>query len=183
MKGVAAAAFETESNHMASFLAARGKQASKPDVPDVAKVEAFMANEPIEVSPVNVAGHILEELLQVIGGPIPELDLDQPLRSNIQHILEDHNLELEDSVGTQGENFEHPDPHEEVDHALAKPLSPISEEGASSRILTPDQTRGPTSPRVDRASGSKRPRLSRLLVTRAQTRSMSKGPTGRSEGN
>ena len=68
-------------------------------MPDVAKVEAFLANEPIEVSPVNTAGLVLEELLQVIGGPISELDLDQPLGSNIQHILEDLNLESEDSVG------------------------------------------------------------------------------------
>ena len=52
-------------------------------MPDVVKVNSFLTNEPIEVSPVNVAGPILEELLQVIRGPILELDLDQPLGSNI----------------------------------------------------------------------------------------------------
>ena len=81
-------------------------------MPDVAKVEAFLANKPIEVSPVNAAEPILEEPLQVIVGPILELVLDQPLGSNIQHILEDLDLESEDSVGMQGENSRHPIPRE-----------------------------------------------------------------------
>ena len=68
----------------------------------------------------------------MIGGPIPKLVLDQPLGSNIQHILEDLNLESEDSVGMQGENLVHLAPHEAVNQAPIKPLSPIPEEGASS---------------------------------------------------
>ena len=99
IKGVAAVAPEAKLNRMANFLAARRKQPLKPDVPNVAKVEAFLANKPIEVSPVNVAGPVLEEPLQVIWDPIPELDLDHPLGSNIQHILEDLDLESEDLVG------------------------------------------------------------------------------------
>ena len=63
---------------------------------NVVKVEAFLANELIEVSPMNAAEPVLEEPLQVIGGPIPELALDHPLGSNIQHILKDLDLELED---------------------------------------------------------------------------------------
>ena len=45
-------------------------------MPDVVKVNAFLANEPIEVSPINAAGPVLEEPLQVIRGPILELVLD-----------------------------------------------------------------------------------------------------------
>ena len=40
------------------------------------------------------------------------------------------------------------------------PLSPIPEGEAFSRMPTPDHTRGPTSPGVNRASRSKRPRTS-----------------------
>ena len=146
---------------MANFLAARRKQVLKPDVPNVAKVEALLANEPIEVSPVNAAGLVLEEPLQVIRGPIPELVLDHRLGSNIQHILEDLDLESEDSVGMHGDNSRHPATYEEADQALIKPLSPIPEEGAFSRMPTPDRTRGPTPPGVDRASESKWPRTSK----------------------
>ena len=155
-KGVAAVAPEVESNRMASFLAIRRKQESKPDVPDVTKVEAFLANKLVEVSPVNTVGPILEEPLQVIGDPIPVLDLDHPLGSNIQHILEDLNLESEDSVGMQSENFGHLAPTKRL---IALPLSlclqfqrkgPLLE----CRPLTenePDFSRGRSSLRVEKA--------------------------------
>ena len=50
----------------------------------------------------NAARPILEEPLQVIGVPILELVLDHPLGSNIQHILEDLDLESKDSMGIMG---------------------------------------------------------------------------------
>ena len=90
-------------------------------MPDIAKVDAFLANEPIKVSPVNKVGLVLKEPLPVIGGPIPELVLDHPLGSNIQHILEDLDSELEDFVGMQGENSGHPATHEGINQL---PLSP-----------------------------------------------------------
>ena len=56
----------------------------KSCVPRVVNVEAFLANELIEVSPVNAAEPVLEEPLQVIKGPIPTASaLGHPLGSNI----------------------------------------------------------------------------------------------------
>ena len=71
----------------------------KPSVPCMVNVEAFLANEPIEVSPVNVAEPLLEESLQVPKGPIPTASILQPLGSNIQHILTDIDFRSKDSVG------------------------------------------------------------------------------------
>ena len=57
----------------------------------------------------NVDVPVLEEPLQVIGGPIPTGSiLAQPLGSNIQHILEDLEFKSEDSVGMKGNNIGHP---------------------------------------------------------------------------
>jgi hypothetical protein len=96
-----------EAQNVANFLAARRRQMPKPSVPHAANVEAFLANEPIKVSPVNVAEPTLEESLQVVRGPIPIASiLGRPLGLNIQHILEDFNFESEDSVGMKGDNME-----------------------------------------------------------------------------
>lgn len=66
----------------------------KPSVPRTADTEAFLANEPIVASSMNMVELILAKLLQAPGGLIPtELVLGHPLGSNIQHILWD--LELE----------------------------------------------------------------------------------------
>ena len=78
VKGVNVAGLEAEAKNVANILSARRKQAPKPSVPIIANVEAFLANELIEVSPMNAAGPVLEEPLQVIGGPILELVLDHP---------------------------------------------------------------------------------------------------------
>ena len=65
----------------------------------------------------------------MIRGPILELVLDHPLSSNIQHILEDLDLESEDSVGMQGDNLGHLATYDEVAQVPPKPLSPIPETG------------------------------------------------------
>jgi hypothetical protein len=48
---------------VANFLSARSKWMPIPYVPCMAEVEAFLANEPIEVSSVNLAKPALDELL------------------------------------------------------------------------------------------------------------------------
>ena len=55
-RGVGGAAPEVQKKGVASFLAARKRPMPKPSVPCMANVETFLANEPIEVSPVNVVG-------------------------------------------------------------------------------------------------------------------------------
>ena len=160
VKGVDDATPEAKAKSVSNFLAAQRKQAPKPSVPSVVNVKAFLANELIEVSPVNVTRPVLEEPLQVIGSPISKLVLDHPLGFNIQHILKDLDLETEDSMGMQGDNLGHPATHEEPAQVPSKPLSPIPEAKASSRMPTPDIPQSLTPTRVDRALGSKRPQTS-----------------------
>ena len=88
-----------EAQNVANFLAARRKRMPKSSVPCMKNVEAFLANEPIQVSSVNVAEPLLEEQLQVPRGLIPTASILQPLGSNIQHILEDIDFGSKDSVG------------------------------------------------------------------------------------
>jgi hypothetical protein len=119
-------------------------------VPPLVDVEAFLANEPIKVSPMNVAELALEEPLQMIGGPIPTASvLGQPLGSNIKHILEDIKFNLEDSVGMQGDNMEPNTAEKGGAKAQPKPLSLILETGTASRALTPKRLRILTPARVD----------------------------------
>jgi hypothetical protein len=67
--------------NVASFLAARRRQAPPPFVPRVKEVAAFLANEPILAVPVNVVG-LVEEPLVAPEGPIPSM-LNRQLGSNI----------------------------------------------------------------------------------------------------
>jgi hypothetical protein len=60
-----------EAVNVAGFLATRRKQAPQPLVAPLAGVEAFLANKPVEVSPVNAVELVLVEPLKVIGGLIP----------------------------------------------------------------------------------------------------------------
>jgi hypothetical protein len=96
------AASATEEVDVAGFLASRRKKAELPSVPRLAEVEAFIANEPVPAVPVAVVNPVGEEPLRAPEGPIPSL-LNKPLGSNIQHILDDIDMELEDSVGMADE--------------------------------------------------------------------------------
>ena len=83
---------------MANFLPNRRRQGPPPFVPRMDAVEAFLANEPVEAIPVIIAGSAVEEPIQAPDGPIPSV-LGHPLGSNIRHILEEIDIELEESVG------------------------------------------------------------------------------------
>ena len=93
--------------NMANFLANRRRHVPPPSVPRMDAVEAFLANEPVEAILVTVTGPALKEPIQVPDSPIPSA-LGHPLGSNIQHILEEIDMELEESVGM-------------VDHHLGPP--------------------------------------------------------------
>jgi hypothetical protein len=128
----------------------------KPSVPRMTEVEAFLGNEPIATSPMNVAQPTPTKLLPVLVDPIPmESTLGHPLGLNIQDILEDFDLELENLVGMGDNNVGHPIAEVEIIRPQPKPLSPIREEGTTSRTATPKRPRSPTLADVDRASGSK----------------------------
>jgi hypothetical protein len=94
----------TKEVDVAGFLASRRKKAELPSVPRLAKVEAFIANELVPVIPVAVVNLVREEPLRALEGPILSL-LNKPLGSNIQHILDDINMESEDSMGMADENI------------------------------------------------------------------------------
>jgi hypothetical protein len=89
---------------VARFLASRRKKVELPLVPRLAEVEAFIANEPVLTVPVAVAKLIGEENLRAPEGPIPSL-LNKPLGSNIQHILDNIDMESKDSVGMADDNM------------------------------------------------------------------------------
>ena len=72
----------------------------------MAVIKAFLANEPVEVIPMNVIEPVVEEPIQAPAGPIPSV-LCHPLGLNIQHILEDIDMDLEESVG-MGDNQTRP---------------------------------------------------------------------------
>jgi hypothetical protein len=143
--------------NVADFLVARRKQAPPPSVSCIADVEAFLSNEPVMAVPVNVLEPAVEELIRALEGPIPSM-LNQPLGSNIQHILKDLDMESEESVGMADDNTR-PSTTAAV-KTPQKPLSPISEAEASSRAPTPKRPRSPTHVGVDKALGPKRPRAS-----------------------
>jgi hypothetical protein len=151
------AASTVKAMNVTGFLVVQRKQAPPPSVPRMADVEAFLANEPVLAVPVKVLEPVAKEPLQAPEGPIPSL-LNHPLGSNIQHILEDIDMDSEESVGMADDNIG------PFGAAAAKtpqkPLSPISEAGSSSRASTPKRPQSPTHARVDRALGSKRPRAS-----------------------
>jgi hypothetical protein len=154
--------------NVASFLVARRKQAPKPSVLVMANVEAFFANEPVEVSPENATEPVLEETLQVIEGPTPTTSiLGQPLGSNIQHILEDIELELEDSIGMGSNNLGRSAAERVVAKTPTQPLSPILEVGATSCAETTKRPRHLAPIKVDKALGSKRPRASEAYDSEA----------------
>jgi hypothetical protein len=72
---------------------------------------------------------LVEEPLRAPEGPIPSM-LNHPLGLNIQHILEDLDMGSEESVGMEDENIR---PSTAAGTKTPrKPLSPISEIGASS---------------------------------------------------
>jgi hypothetical protein len=120
----------------------------------MADVEPFLANEPVLAVLVNVVKLVAKESLQAPGGPIPFV-LNHPLGSNIQHILEDIDMDSEESVGMANDNM-----GPSIATATTTPrklLSPIPKAGASSRAPTPKRHRSPTPAGVNGASGSKRP--------------------------
>jgi hypothetical protein len=63
--------------------------------------------------------------------------LNQPPGSNIQHILEDIEFDLEDLVGMKGDNMELTTAKEGVARAQPKPLFLFPEVGTISQALTP----------------------------------------------
>jgi hypothetical protein len=88
--------------NMANFLANRRKQIPPPSGASMAAIEAFLANEPVKAVPVNVVEPVAEEPIQAPTSPIPSI-MCHPLGSNIQHILEDIDMDSEESVG-MGDN-------------------------------------------------------------------------------
>ena len=82
----------------------------------------------------------------------------------------------------QDDNMGHLAANEKAMKVPIKPLSSISEAGASSRVLTSNRPQSLTLARVDQVSRSKWPPL-RLQSLRARPRCRSRGPTGRSEGS
>jgi hypothetical protein len=153
-KVIETAAPAAKAVNIAFFLVARRKQAPHPSMLRMADVEAFLANEPVLVELVNVVEPVVEGPLRAPEGHIPSV-LNHPLGSNIQHILEDLDLKLEESVGMADDNM---GPFvSAATKTPQRPLSPILEVGASSRAPTPKRPRSLTHAGVDRASSSKRP--------------------------
>ena len=138
--------------NVANFLAARRKQIPPLTVLPMADVEVFLANEPMEAIPVKVVKPIVEEPIQAPGGPIPSI-LCHPLSSNFQHILEDIDMESEESVGMRDGNMG--PSTAAVEKTPRKPLSPIPEARASSWAPTLKRPRSSIPAEADRASGRK----------------------------
>ena len=90
--------------NVANFLANQRKQVPPPSMPPMVEVEAFLANEPMEAIPVNVVEPVKEEPIQAPSGPIPSIRCRR-LCSNIQHILEEIDMELKESVGMGEDNM------------------------------------------------------------------------------
>ena len=130
---------------------------SKPTVLRVFEVEAFLADEPVEACPVNMALPAPTRPLPMTTDPIPpELILGHPLGSNIQDILENFYLEPENSVGMEDENIGGPTAEAEGMRPQPKSLSSVQETGTASRTVTPRRRQSPTSMAgVVRASGSR----------------------------
>jgi hypothetical protein len=140
--------------NVTGFLEARRIQAPPPSIPRVEEVTTFLANEPVLAAPVNIMG-LVEEPLQAPEGSIPSV-LNHPLGSNIQHILEDIDVESEDSVGMADDNMGlRTVAAAQTSRQL---LSTILEQGASSRASTLKRPQSLILDEVDRASISKRPR-------------------------
>ena len=98
------------------------------------------------------------------GGPIPSI-LNHHLGSNIQHILEDIDMELDESVGMADDNMG-PSTNTAVKTSW-KLLSPILEAGTTSRAVTPKGLRVWLLLESMRHQGQKGLKLSRLLSPRA----------------
>jgi hypothetical protein len=142
---------------VAGFLASRRKKVVLPSVPPLAEVEKFIANEPVLAVPVVVAQMVEEEPLRAPEGSIPILN--QPLGSNIRHILEEIDTMSEDSVGMADNNMEISP--KAVAGILRKTLSPIPETGNSSRAPTPKRPRSPTPAGVKKEIDSRRSQASK----------------------
>jgi hypothetical protein len=141
---------------VAKFLASWRKKVVLPPVLPLVKVEKFIANEPVLAVPVMVAKVVDEEPLRVPEGSIPILS--QPLGSNIQHILEEIEMMLDDSVGIAGDNMGASP--KAVAGVLGRTLSPILETGNSSRALTPERPQSPTPAGVEKEMESRRSKAS-----------------------
>jgi hypothetical protein len=77
----------------------------KPFVTRVAKCRGLLGQRACQGQPSEHGRACLEESLQVIGGPFLLESIFHPLGSNIQHILEAIEFDLEDSVGMKGDNM------------------------------------------------------------------------------
>jgi hypothetical protein len=141
---------------VAGFLAFRRKKAVLPPVPPLVEVEKFIANEPVLAVPVATAKMADEEPLRVPEGSIPVLS--QPLGLNIQHILEEIEMILDDSVGIAGDNMGASP--KAVAGVLGRTLSPIPEAGNSSRTPTLKRPRSLTPARVEKEMESRRSKAS-----------------------
>ena len=82
-----------------------------------------------------------------------------PLGSNIQHILEDIDIESNESMGMRGDNMG--PSTAAIEKIPREPLCPIPEVGSSFQALTPKRPRSSIPAEVDKASRSKRPRASK----------------------
>ena len=102
----------------------------------------------------NVVEPVAEEPIQAPNGPVPSI-LCHPLGSNIQDILEDFDMDSEESVGMR-DNHMGPS-NAAVEKTPRKNLSLIPETGASSRAPTPKRPQSLTFEEDDRVSRSKRP--------------------------
>ena len=97
------------------------------------KVESFLAYKLVKACPMIMAPFASKRPLQVPVDLIPpESILGHPLGSNIQDILEDFDLELDNSVGMEDENVGGPTTEVESVRPQPHPLSPVREVGTTS---------------------------------------------------
>jgi hypothetical protein len=147
------AALVVKAVDVADFLASQRKKVILPPVSCVAEVEAFIANKPIPAVPVAMEKLVKKELLQSPEGPVPSL-LNHHLSSNIQHILEDIDMESKDLVGMADDNMG--PSNIAVVRTSGKALSLIPEAGTLSRAPTPKRPQSLTLARVKKVEASRR---------------------------
>ena len=152
--------------NMANFLANRKRQVPPPSVPRMDAVEAFLANEPMEAISVTVAPPAVEEPIRAPKGPLPP-SLGHPLSSNIQHILEEIDIESKESVGMVDH---HSGPlNAAVEKAPWRPMSQIPEVGTSPRTANSKRSRDLILGEDNRASVLKKPQASEALESESST--------------
>jgi hypothetical protein len=124
---------------MVSFLGARRRTSLKPVVKSTVKAEAFLANEPVLVQPLNMVP-LISEGVAPRTAILVEFVSFLPLGSNINDILNDIDIEMlsEGSIGMECDKAGRPTTMEKV----AKETVPRVPTPIRSRTQTP--TKVPT---------------------------------------